>query len=464
VSEDAAQKRVSRAVERLREFFSRRGVTIGTSGLAVIISANAVQAAPVGLALTISTTALAGSTLVTTTTATATTKVIAMTTLQKALIAGTVVGLATITVLQHQSRVRLREQNASLRQELAQLQSDNENLARSRTPLESMAMKLPAPRVGPATRGANADELQITNLSARLKDYSAKLTSDQVAQYLSDHQRSAASLLAAYRTTGDAALLEEAKRNFPKDAQVAFEAAFAKDAAPEERKQWLDAFKQAAPENALPNYLSALNHFKSDQPDQAVQELLAAAGKQQFKDYTLDRMQDDEEAYLAAGHSVAEAKTIPGMQLLLPQLGQCKELSEHLIGLANSYRESGDPDSAQSALQLAAQLGRRYGNGLPGEATISLLVGIAVEGNALRAMDPTSPYGEGKTVKDRLAELTKLRADISVRARQMEPLQSFMTDQDWITYKDRWRVFGEDAAAKWLIGKYGQKASQAANP
>src|ERR1035437_4702593 len=53
VSDDTAQKRVSRAVERLREFFSKRNMTIGASGLAVVISANAVQAAPVGLALTI---------------------------------------------------------------------------------------------------------------------------------------------------------------------------------------------------------------------------------------------------------------------------------------------------------------------------------------------------------------------------------------------------------------------------
>ena len=52
--DDAAQKRVSRAVEQLREFFSKRNVTIGAGGMAVFISANAVQAAPVGLAATIS--------------------------------------------------------------------------------------------------------------------------------------------------------------------------------------------------------------------------------------------------------------------------------------------------------------------------------------------------------------------------------------------------------------------------
>ena len=52
-SEDAAQKRVSRAVERLRAFFSKRGVTTGASGLVLFISANAVQSAPVGLAAAI---------------------------------------------------------------------------------------------------------------------------------------------------------------------------------------------------------------------------------------------------------------------------------------------------------------------------------------------------------------------------------------------------------------------------
>jgi len=58
-SDDTAQKRVSRAVDHLREYFAQRGVTVGASGLVVVLSANAVQAAPVGLALTISTTAAA---------------------------------------------------------------------------------------------------------------------------------------------------------------------------------------------------------------------------------------------------------------------------------------------------------------------------------------------------------------------------------------------------------------------
>src|SRR3974390_84794 len=50
ISEEAAQKRVSRAVERLRAHFTERGVTVGASGLVLLITANAVQAAPTGLA------------------------------------------------------------------------------------------------------------------------------------------------------------------------------------------------------------------------------------------------------------------------------------------------------------------------------------------------------------------------------------------------------------------------------
>ncbi len=67
-SDDAAQKRVSRAIERLREFFTKRNVTVGAGGLAVLISANAVQAAPVGLATTISAAATLAGTAVHTST------------------------------------------------------------------------------------------------------------------------------------------------------------------------------------------------------------------------------------------------------------------------------------------------------------------------------------------------------------------------------------------------------------
>jgi len=121
-SEEAAQKRVSRAVERLREFFAKRGVTVGASGLVVVISANAVQAAPVGLAVTISTSAALAGTAVSTSTLIAATKTIAMTTLQKTLITATVAVLAGAGIYEARQASQLREQNQAL-QPLQQLQT-----------------------------------------------------------------------------------------------------------------------------------------------------------------------------------------------------------------------------------------------------------------------------------------------------------------------------------------------------
>jgi RNA polymerase sigma factor (sigma-70 family) len=131
-SDDAAQKRVSRAVERLREFFTRRGVTVGASGLAVVLSANAVQAAPVGLAATISTAALAGTTITSAATTTAI-KTIAMTTLQKTLVTATVAVLAGAGIYEAKQNLKLRGENESLQRQSVQLKTDNESLSNQLT-------------------------------------------------------------------------------------------------------------------------------------------------------------------------------------------------------------------------------------------------------------------------------------------------------------------------------------------
>jgi hypothetical protein len=58
-SEDAAKKRVNRAVEKLRGFFTKRGVVLPAAVLMAAISANSVQAAPAVLVKTATAVALA---------------------------------------------------------------------------------------------------------------------------------------------------------------------------------------------------------------------------------------------------------------------------------------------------------------------------------------------------------------------------------------------------------------------
>ena len=59
VSEAAAQRRILRALEKLRKFFIKRGVSSTTAIIAGTISANSVQAAPVVLATSVTTVAIA---------------------------------------------------------------------------------------------------------------------------------------------------------------------------------------------------------------------------------------------------------------------------------------------------------------------------------------------------------------------------------------------------------------------
>jgi hypothetical protein len=134
ISDDAAQKRVSRAVERLREFFSKRNVTVGAGGLAVLISANAVQSAPVGLAVTISASAVFTGATIHTSTLIAATKTIAMTTLQKTLITATIAVAVGTGIYEARQASQLRDQVQTLQQQqvplagqIQQLQHEHDN-------------------------------------------------------------------------------------------------------------------------------------------------------------------------------------------------------------------------------------------------------------------------------------------------------------------------------------------------
>jgi len=367
---------------------------------------------------------------------------------------------ATVFVIEHQSQATLREENASLRRQVAQLQADNRDLSSRIARSKTRTPRLPAPpvQVLASPVAPVPDELRTTNLYSRFKGATLKLTSDQAETYLKENGRTAAALLAAFRTTGDPALLAEAMQKYPTDPQVNFEAVFKNDSSPEERRQSLDSFKRFASENALADYLSAADHFKSGQADEAVKDLISASAKHQFEDYTLDRVQNDEEAFLSAGYSVAEAKMASSMQLLLPQLRQMKELGLQTVELAKGYQQAGDDASGLAALQMVATLVQSYSNVTPGEAEVSQLVGVALERMALSKMDPNTPYGSsGQTVEDRLNQLAQQRESLAELNRLLEPLLPNLSDQDWIIYKDRWRVFGEEAAVRWVINKHGSK-------
>lgn len=120
VSEAAAQRRVLRALEKLRKFFANRGVISTTATIAGAISANSVQAAPVALAKTVTAMAIAKGTTATASTLTllkGSLKLMAWTKAKMAIVVGISVLLAagTTTVVLEKAGAQM---NSILKQRL----------------------------------------------------------------------------------------------------------------------------------------------------------------------------------------------------------------------------------------------------------------------------------------------------------------------------------------------------------
>lgn len=135
ISEDAAQKRVSRAIESLRQFFSRRGVAIGSAGLVALLSTQAASAAPAGLGAAIA----AGLSGATASSAGALgagtigfTKTIVMTTTQKLVVAAVVAASIGTGVYQCHRASRSESESRSQRQQLGTMNQQVQQLAQER--------------------------------------------------------------------------------------------------------------------------------------------------------------------------------------------------------------------------------------------------------------------------------------------------------------------------------------------
>jgi len=110
MKEDAAQKRVARALEKLRALFVKSGVTLTATVIAGAVTANSVQAAPVGVAVTVAAAtakdaAVGGSTL---TIVKGALKIMAWTKIQTAIVISLAVllsaGISTVVVRLNQPR------------------------------------------------------------------------------------------------------------------------------------------------------------------------------------------------------------------------------------------------------------------------------------------------------------------------------------------------------------------------
>lgn len=177
LNDNAARMRVERALDKLHGLLAKRGVTSTTAALSMALGANAVIAAPAGLAASVTGAALAGAGAVAAGVAAsgggwAATTFMTMTKLQLGISGALAVAGVTGLVLQAQSNAELREEVAALRRESAAM-------ATART--ENMALKRAAVEVA-EMRGEGVQLERLSEEAAALKVRMAEVARAHTAQ------------------------------------------------------------------------------------------------------------------------------------------------------------------------------------------------------------------------------------------------------------------------------------------
>jgi RNA polymerase sigma factor (sigma-70 family) len=288
VSDDATQKRVTRAVDRLREAFAKRGVAVGASALVAALSANAVQAAPVGLAAVISSAAtLAGATAFATATAT---KVIAMTTLQKALITGTIIVAAGTGIYEAREASSLRGDVRLLQQQQAVFSNRVVQLTQQRD--EAMSRSA----AGSAGKALTESDPRLAEL-VRLRSEVATLRRQVSSAQPKTDSAPAASGLA--KLVGDPVMKQFAREGAMKEFKLRY-APFAQalKLTPEQTEKFIDLFTklwfdiymtpETLPGNPDPAKAAQTVAAAKTDIENQMRALLGESGFEQFKEFTLE--------------------------------------------------------------------------------------------------------------------------------------------------------------------------------
>jgi RNA polymerase sigma factor (sigma-70 family) len=285
-SEDAAQKRVSRAVDRLREFLSKHKVSVGASGLVAFVSANAVQAAPAGLAGVVATGATLASTTISTSAAVAITKTIAMTTLQKSIavalvavaVAGGLYGARRVTKLSDEVQTlkqQRSEEQASLKNQVQELERQ---LARATNALDPLS-------ADSATLKRNPNEmLRLRGEVGRLRQENVSLGSSSALSKVTANPE-ARKMLRDQQKMG----MDLIYKVFAQQGKLT----------PEQTGKFNDLLADHIMENVghvttilrdkpSPDQVNALFASEDAVLDQKLQELLGPEGLAQYQEYTKD--------------------------------------------------------------------------------------------------------------------------------------------------------------------------------
>lgn len=318
-SEDAAQKRVARAVDRLREELGRRKVAVGTAALVGLVSANAVQAAPVGLATSVATGSLATFTALTSSTVLAKTFTLAMTTTQKILLGTTLAAAIAVGVYQTQQNSKLRQQVQILQQQQEQasaLTNELQQLQKERDRARNAAAALANQDTG-QKKGSN-EVLKLRGEVGRLRQEKneiaatsglSKITADPEARKaMRDQQKMAMSMI--YKGLSD-------KLKLPDDQKEQFNELLA-----DHIMNNVSNVTAILRDKPSPEQMNQIFAAQEADLQSKVQSLVGADGLTQFQDYSrnlLSKLSADQFKTMMTGDDAAKTQKAAQMSQILQE-------------------------------------------------------------------------------------------------------------------------------------------------
>ena len=274
------------------------------------------------------------------------------------------------------------------------------------------------------------------------------LTDEQVARFLADSHRNPEALLTVSRLKEDLSLLREAAASFPNHALVQLDLAL-RGATPDEKQQALEAFRKLAPDDALGDYLAALDHCERGQQAETLKDLAGVESHPGFGVRSPGQIQCAEDLYRSAGYGLLEAKAAALLGQPRTQTVMLNMLSGKLAILHQQYIAAGDDESARTVFQMGLSLSRR----LRGESRslTDYFVGNFMESRFLKQVpeDATLP-GSRQTAAARLDALTAEGLEISDLAKQSLRTLGDMSEREVLSYLKHLDQEGELKALRWL--------------
>lgn len=282
-----------------------------------------------------------------------------------------------------------------------------------------------------------------------LEGKASPLSQAEVDAFLQSEGRSPRNLLAAARILKDLKYAREAAILDPKDPLPRLELAV-RGETPEERATAIAAFRAAAPDNSLGDYLAAHQAFASGDAGAAGAALLKSLDNPTYADYSQQVIDASTQAYLSAGYDPQAAAVSAMFTFTVEHIRPVMGVSDNLKALQDEFVRVADFDSAEPTVVIGLTLGQRIQD--QGSYLIDQLSGIAIERKFLNALDPATQAGPGgQTAGDRIATLDAKLLEIKDLTSRFTPAFASADEARQSQYLAKMKAEGELAAMRWLV-------------